>query len=110
MFNNFKKSEKGKSKTDILNSVRAQMKKTMAQNLKNIGFTKEEIKEVIDIINETEKEIQFKKDALVGTNINNDHTEEIMKKTFYDIRQMELKMAEDIKAKIAEIKTKKANG
>lgn len=107
MFGGFKNNKKEKSKTDILNDVRAQMKRTISQNLKNIGFTKDEIKEVIDIINEAEEAIQYKKDALEGSNINNDHTQEIMKKTFYDIRQLELKMAEDVKAKIAEIKMRK---
>ena len=106
MYNDFPKN-KEKSKTDILNDVRAQMKKTMRENLKKIGFTKEEIKEVIDIIKDTEEAIQLKKDALVGSNINNDHVIEDMQKVLYDIRQMELKMAENIKAKIKEIKERK---
>ena len=87
---------------------RAQLKKTMAQNLKQIGFTKEEIKEVLSVIEEIEQEIQMKKDSLEGSNINNDHTVEIMNKVFYDIKQLELKMAYDVRMKIAEIKKRKS--
>ena len=80
----------------------------MAQNLKQIGFTKEEIKEVLSVIEEIEQEIQMKKDSLEGSNINNDHTVEIMNKVFYDIKQLELKMAYDVRMKIAEIKKRKS--
>lgn len=96
------------SKTEEINKERAQLKKTMAQNLKQIGFTKEEIKEVLSVIEEIEQEIQMKKDSLEGSNINNDHTVEIMNKVFYDIKQLELKMAYDVRMKIAEIKKRKS--
>ena len=108
MFDDFENNKsKEKTKTDIINEERLKLKKTMMQNLKNIGFSKDEIKEVVTIIDEAELEIQMKKDALVGSNINNDHVQETMKKIFYDIRQIELKMASDIKAKIAEIKARR---
>ena len=57
---------------------------------------------------EIEQEIQMKKDSLEGSNINNDHTVEIMNKVFYDIKQLELKMAYDVRMKIAEIKKRKS--
>lgn len=96
------------SKTEEINKERAQLKKTMAQNLKQIGFTKEEIKEVLVVIEDIEQEIQMKKDSLEGSNINNNHTVEIMNKVFYDIKQLELKMAYDVRMKIAEIKKRKS--
>lgn len=106
MFDNHKKDNE-KSQTEKINDARVQLKKTMQQNLKRIGFSNSEIKEVMEIITDTEQEIQMKKDALVGTNINNDHVGETMQKMFYDIRQLEFKMAADIRAKIAEIKARK---
>ncbi len=96
------------SKTEEINKQRAQLKKTMSKNLKDKGFTAEEVKEVLEILEDAERDIQMKKDSLEGSNINNDHTLEIMDKVFYDIRQLELKMAADVRAKIAEIVQRKA--
>ena len=96
------------NQTDEIMEERSKIKKTMAKNLKNIGFNQDEINEVLDILTECEKNVQIKKDELIGTNINNDYTMEIMKKIFDEIRQIELKAASDVKAKIVEINQRKS--
>lgn len=97
------------SKTDEIMDKRAELKKTIAKNLKSIGFNKAEVDEVLDILNKSEEEIQIKKDSLIGTNINTENTVEIMDKVFREIREIELRTSIEMKEKIAEIKAKKDN-
>ena len=93
--------------TAKINAEREKIKETMKQNLSNIGFTKEEIDEVLNILIESEKEVQKQKDLLIGTNINVDDVNLVMRPIFEEIRRLELKAAADIKVKIAEIKARK---
>ncbi len=95
------------NKTEKLRKERDGIKKTLADNLKLLNFTEDEIDEVIDVITKTEDEIQKLKDELVGTNINNPNPNEIMKEIFQEIRDLEMQMGLEVKAKISEIKTRK---
>lgn len=95
------------SKTEKLRKERDGIKKTLADNLKLLNFTESEIDEVIAVIEKTEDEIQKRKDELIGTNINNPNPNEIMKEIFQEIRDLEMQMGLEVKAKIAEIKTRK---
>lgn len=94
-------------KTEKIMQERAKIKETMSRNLERIGLTQEEIMEVLSILDKSEDEIQKQKDLLIGTNINNPEPGIIMKEIFDEIKRLQLKAASDIKAKIAEIRTKK---
>ena len=95
------------SKTEKLRKEREGIKKTLADNLKLLNFTEDEIDEVIAVIEKAEEEIQKRKDELIGTNINNPDPNEIMKEIFQEIRDLEMQMGLDVKAKISEIKIRK---
>lgn len=95
------------SKTEEINEERSEITLTLMNNLKKIGFSDEEVEEVVEIIDLAEAKIQEKKDSLIGTNINNPNVNEDMKKIFQAIRNIQLQMGEDVKEKIAEIKGRK---
>jgi len=95
------------NKTEKINKERSQIKETMAQNLQRIGFSEQEINEVLAILDKSEEEIQKQKDLLIGTNINNPDPNLIMREIFEEIRRIELKAASDIKTKISEIRLRK---
>lgn len=94
-------------KTAKIKKERSQIVQTMANNLANIGFTEEEINEVLVILEKSEEDVQKQKDLLIGTNINNDDVNSTMKPIFDEIRRLQLKAASDIRQKIAEIKQRK---
>ncbi|MBE7705290.1 MAG: hypothetical protein E7Z90_05715 [Cyanobacteria bacterium SIG29] len=95
------------NKTDEIMEERSEIKKTMATNLKAIGFSDSEIEEVLDVITKAETAIQIQKDNLIGTNINTYDPNPAMKEIFDEIRKIQLQSAEDVKSKIAEIKARK---
>lgn len=67
-------SKKEETQTDKINKERSEIKETMAKNLKNIGFSDEEVQEVTSILTRCEEDVQEFKDLLIGSNINNDDT------------------------------------
>ena len=95
------------NKTKKINEERENQKNIMITNLLNIGFSEDDVKEVIEIIVKAEKDIQEQKDLLIGTNINVDDVNLAMKPSFDEIRRLQQKMALDIRTKIAEIKQRK---
>ena len=95
------------NKTEEINKKRSEVKDSMEANLKSIGFTQEEVDEVLHIITVAEDEIQKQKDLLIGTNINNRYFNETMRPIFAEIKRLQLKMADDIRNKISEIKQRK---
>ncbi len=95
------------NRTEKINEERENQKNIMITNLLNIGFSEEDVKEVIEIIIKAEKDIQEQKDLLIGTNINVDDVNLAMKPSFDEIRRLQQKMASDIRFKIAEIRQKK---
>lgn len=95
------------NKTEQINKKRSEVKTSMEENLKSIGFTQDEVDEVLNIITISEEKIQEQKDLLIGTNINNHYVNETMKPIFAEIKRLQLKMADDIRAKITEIKERK---
>jgi len=98
---------KEKTKTDEINEERANLKKKIAQNLKNSGFTPFEVNEVLDILKECEEEIQIIKDSMIGTNINNENVIEDTQNALNRIRNLELQAGIDMRNKIAEIQSRK---
>ncbi len=95
------------NRTEKINEERENQKNIMVTNLLNIGFSEDDVKEVIEIIVKAEREIQEQKDLLIGTNINVDDVNLAMKPCFDEIRRLQQKMAKDIRVKIAEIKQRK---
>lgn len=95
------------NRTKKINEERENQKNIMITNLLNMGFSEEDVKEVIEIIIKAEKDIQEQKDLLIGTNINVDDVNLAMKPSFDEIRRLQQKMASDIRFKIAEIRQKK---
>ena len=95
------------NRTEKINEERENQKNIMVTNLLNIGFSEDDVKEVIEIIVKAEREIQEQKDLLIGTNINVDDVNLAMKPCFDEIRRLQQKMARDIRVKIAEIKQRK---
>lgn len=95
------------NKTEEIMKERSAIKETMAKKLSDIGFTNDEIDEVLAILTKSEADVQKQKDLLIGTNINNPYPNLIMREIFEEIRHIELKAASDIKAKIAEITERK---
>ena len=110
-FDKFKKDSKndGGARTEKIKQDREKIKETFRTNLREIGFTSMEIEEVIDVITVYEQKIELEKMKLNGTNINPDIGEmnDTMKEVFGKIREFELNMGRDIKAKIEEIKKRK---
>lgn len=95
------------NKTEKIMQERSEIKNTLANNLKGIGFTEEEIEEVLDVVTKSEEAIQEQKDLLIGTNINNPDPNIIMREIFDEIKRLQLQTGVDVKAKIAEIKARK---
>lgn len=95
------------NRTEKINEERENQKNIMVTNLLNIGFSEDDVKEVIEIIVKAERDIQEQKDLLIGTNINVDDVNLAMKPCFDEIRRLQQKMAKDIRVKIAEIKQRK---
>ena len=95
------------NKTEEIKEERKRILNEMASKLTQVGFTKEEIDEVLNIQIESEKKIQEQKDLLIGTNINNPEPSIIMKEIMTEIRRLEEKAAMDMRAKIAEIRQKR---
>lgn len=98
-----------KTKTEKIKEDRNKTKKILDDNLKKIGFTDLEIKEVLDIITITEANIQIQKDSLVGIDINNSNPSLIMEKVTNEIKELQQQMAVDIKKKVQEIQKRKAD-
>lgn len=98
-----------KTKTEQIQEDRDKIKNTLDANLKKIGFTALEIKEVLDIVTITEANIQILKDSLIGTNINTENPLPIMEKVTLEIRQLQQEMAVGIKKKVQEIQKRKAD-
>lgn len=95
------------NKTEEIREQRNKILDEMARKLTEVGFTKEEIDEVLNIQIESEKKIQEQKDLLIGTNINNPEPAIIMKEIMTEIRYLEEKAAMEMRAKIAEIRERR---
>jgi len=91
-----------------LKGERQKIKDTLAKTLSSQGFTGREVDEVLNIIEVVEVELQKIKDGLIGTNINEGIDMEDPNRPVAEarekMREIELKMAADIKAKVAEIR------
>lgn len=90
-----------------INKKHLDTKISIRENLTEIGFSNEEIDEVINIISEYEIKIDKQKAILGIIKESNENKEELINSTFNDIKEMQLKMVNDINKKIDEIKQTK---
>ncbi len=101
--------QKQEDKTEKINAERLNAKNVLVNNLLKLNFAEDEISQVMQIVTETEKNIQFAKDSLIGTNINNDDPTVIMHKIFEEIRRLQAEMAVKVRHKIYEIQLSKTD-
>lgn len=94
-------------KTLQIAKERQAIKEKMADKLKGMNFTDDEIKSVLQIIFIAEGKIEALKSTLIGTNINNPDPTPIMAQVISQIKQLEIDMAEDIQKRVSEIQAKK---
>ncbi len=97
-------TEKARREREIL---KANLEKTLFEQ----NFTPREVDEVLNIINVVEIEMQKIKDSLIGTNINNQNPSDALLAVDLAKQKMieiEFKMGQDIKDKVAQIRAKKA--
>jgi hypothetical protein len=85
---------------------REQIRRRIEKSLKDLQFSKEEVKETLKIVDDTYEQIQAVKDALIGTNINND-PEEITNKAMVLITDLTEQMYAQLKAKVGEIMSRR---
>lgn len=102
----FNNNDDGK-KTEQIMSQREDLKNQIADNLKKIGFTTMEVTEVLNVIEEVYSNIEKAKLKLIGSNINNQDPNIIMKAVFDEIHQYQKELPVKIKEKIQEIKLRK---
>ena len=87
----------GGVKTKRIEQDRAYIKETLRRNLEKGGFNEEEIESVMKIVTDTEHEIAYAKNYLVGTNINNDDPSKVMHVVFNEIQRLQVEMAVKIR-------------
>lgn len=102
----------GENLTEKYRKEREAIKANIFKTLRGIGFSEKEIGEVSKIIDDAEVEIQKVKDGLIGTNINEGINKIDPMLPLVEgknkIHNLEIKMGQDIKDKIAQIKARKA--
>ena len=96
-----------KTPMDIEKERRQQTQDLLDNNLKKFGFTKLEIKEVMDIIEIAEANIKIIKEEMASLPTEKQSSEEVLSKARKESLTIQEKMAEDITKKIHEIKKRK---
>lgn len=98
-----KKVEKPKSRDEMKERLMA----TLTKNLSEHNFTKMEIKEVFDIIELAEADIQELKDSLMQIKMTSSNPTAAVMKIKKEVEFIQQQMAADIKTKIRQIKLRK---
>lgn len=98
--------------TDKMRRQREQIKKNLENTLISQGFSSIEVGKVLNVIEIAERDIQVIKDSLIGTNINNEDSDpmQVVEDGRLKIREREIKMGEEIKSVVAQIKKEKGLG
>lgn len=101
--------KKSKSSGEVYEETmkeRSTIKIEIKESLKKLEFTDSEIKEVLEIADKAEKEIELLKAQLIDTNItslNNDSPHKFMEYIQRQIDMVTKQMSVDLKAKVQEI-------
>lgn len=105
LFNLFNKE---KDQYKELMDERSKIMEEFKTNYKTkLGFTDLEVKEVLDVFNLAQVEIEEIKRSLANVNMNNPNTEQDVQKAVEEINKISMKMYEDIRLKTAEILKRK---
>ncbi|MDD3236929.1 MAG: hypothetical protein PHV37_02380 [Candidatus Gastranaerophilales bacterium] len=107
ILDNFFKPKDKKSEKKPDPHHREKSKGLLISKLKDRGFTRLEVKEVLDIISLAEADIQVLKDS-IGEAKANENSVKIMAKVMNEIKSRQTEMSEEIKQKIIQIQTRKA--
>lgn len=110
-YDNLGNPESEESITEKARQQREILRKNLERTLEEQKFTPREIDEVMGIIDAAEIEIQKIKDSLIGTNLNNEDPSDavkIVEVARIKIHELEIKMGQDIKDKVAQIRASKA--
>lgn len=92
------------SEEDLRNELRETLRNTLGAH----RFTEMEIKEVQNVIDIAEAEVQILKDSLVQVKLTNPAPEAAILRIKEEVELVQARMSEDIKLKIIEIKRRKA--
>ena len=101
-----KETKKNTPSYEQLMDERQQIKSKIQKTLEGIGLMPDEVNEVLNIVDETEKRIEFLKNQLIGSNIDQDPTE-IQKLVFGLIKENREEMTVKMKLKVDEIIAKR---
>ena len=111
LFKFFGKSNEDKPKQQLSQQTRNEMKerlmKTLTENLSAHNFTKMEIKEVFDIVELAEADIQNLKESLLQIKLTSSNPTAAILKIKKEVEFIQQQMAADIKTKIRQIKLRK---
>ena len=110
LFNFFGKSNDAKKeakKPQSKDAMKERLMATLTKNLTEHNFTKMEIKEVFDIIELAEADIQNLKDSLLQIKMSNPNPTAAVMKIKKEVEFIQQQMAADIKTKIRQIKLRK---
>lgn len=111
LFNFFGKSNETKPKQQLSPEAKNEMKerlmKSLTASLSAHNFTKMEIKEVYDIIELAETDIQALKDSLMQIKLTSSNPTAAILKIKKEVEFIQQQMAADIKTKIRQIKLRK---
>lgn len=86
---------------------RGMLKQQLSLNLRQCGFSEMEVKEVIDVIELAEADIQIAEDSLRHVNINNPDPTRAMHAALEDIRRYQKELAYNVRKKIFDIMARK---
>lgn len=106
IFDFFKSDDKSYEK---ICEERANLKHEIAEALKDISFTQMEIKEVLNIVDQTESKISVLKGKLVGSNIGMESPIPLQEHVMDQISKLTDQMYADLKKKVDEIMTRSPN-
>ncbi len=83
------------------------LKKKLELNLRKRGFSRMEVKEVLDVITLAEADIKIAEDSLAHINVNNPDPTRAMHAAMQDIRRYQKELEYNIRKKIMDIMARK---
>ena len=107
----FKKKEE-KSRVEQFEEKRNNIKTQLSTKLYAIGFTDDEVEEVLNVIESAESDIARIKQSLIGTNINPDLSKDPNEPLYngvMEIRKIQAQMEKELNETIARIKQSHQN-
>ena len=105
--NFFKRKKEEKSKTEQINEQRNNIKLDIAVKLYKKGYSDEDVENIIEIIEQAERDIQEIKSSLNGTNINpKGDPMQPLANGIDKIKKRQLEMEEELKSALVQLEEK----